>query len=79
MPPITHVPSGALLGSPVTIASIDTMFPPLISGASAWASKSGTWPTVSPSLVFTMIAFLQREYSGSSSQCSFVPISTYFL
>ena len=34
-PPITHVPSGALLGSPVTIASIDTMFPPLISGASA--------------------------------------------
>ena len=33
-PPITHVPSGALLGSPVTIATIDTMFMALISGAS---------------------------------------------
>ena len=62
MPPtITHVPSGAPLGSPVTIASIDTMSPPLISGASARASKSGTWPPVSPSLVFTKIFFLQRK------------------
>ena len=64
-PPNTHFPSGASLDGPVTSASIDSIALLANSGASTFASVSGTWPTVS-SFAETFIAFRLCKFSGSS-------------